>query len=69
MAENRMTHEVLEARMTLAPYHKWLGLSLLAMDDDGIEVGATRFAPSALRLTKPRVFLRKRRGRACLREA
>lgn len=41
MAENKMTFQALEARMTLAPYHKWLGLRLLAMDEDGIEVGVT----------------------------
>lgn len=41
MAENKMTFEALEARMTLAPYHKWLGLKLLAMDEDGITVGVT----------------------------
>lgn len=41
MAENRMTFEELEARMTVAPFHRWLGLKLLSMDDGGIQVAVT----------------------------
>jgi uncharacterized protein (TIGR00369 family) len=41
MSENKMTHAELEERLTVAPFHKWLGLKLLSMDEDGIKVGVT----------------------------
>jgi uncharacterized protein (TIGR00369 family) len=41
MIENKMTHDELEKRLTAAPFHRWLGLKLLSMDEDGIKVGVT----------------------------
>ena len=41
MAENKMTHAELEKRITVAPFHKWLGLKLLEIDENGIKVGVT----------------------------
>ncbi|MFP6712055.1 MAG: hypothetical protein VB913_10230, partial [Rhodospirillales bacterium] len=38
MAENKLTQEELQERITSAPFHKWLGLNVVAMDEDGIEV-------------------------------
>ncbi|MBM3526560.1 MAG: PaaI family thioesterase [Alphaproteobacteria bacterium] len=36
-----LTFEQVEALVTRAPYHKWLGLKLVAVHDDGIEIKAT----------------------------
>ena len=38
MAENKMTKAELQERITLAPFHKWLGLELVEMSEDGIEL-------------------------------
>ena len=38
MAKNKMTETELRDRITLAPYHKWLGVDLVEMNDDGIKV-------------------------------
>ena len=38
MAENKMTEEALRERITLAPFHKWLGLNLAELTEDGIKV-------------------------------
>ncbi len=38
MPENKMSREELAERMTVAPYHKWLGVELTGYDEDGIEV-------------------------------
>ncbi len=38
MTENKLTQAQLGERITLAPFHQWLGLSLLEMTDDGIKV-------------------------------
>ena len=38
MAENKMTEAELQERITLAPFHKWLGLKLVEMTEDGIKV-------------------------------
>ncbi len=38
MAENKLTKEELQERITLAPFHKWLGLNVVEMNDDGIIV-------------------------------
>lgn len=31
----------LEARLRAAPFHEWLGLRVLGVDDDGLRIGAT----------------------------
>ena len=36
-----LTLEQVEALVTRAPYHKWLGLKVIAVHDDGIEIKAT----------------------------
>jgi uncharacterized protein (TIGR00369 family) len=36
-----MTPETVEAMLTRGPYHQWLGLKVLRVDDDGIELKAT----------------------------
>jgi uncharacterized protein (TIGR00369 family) len=36
-----LTFAQIEALVTRAPYHKWLGLKLVAVHDDGIEIKAT----------------------------
>ena len=36
-----LTLEQIEAIVTRAPYHKWLGLKVIAVHDDGIELKAT----------------------------
>ncbi len=38
MAKNKMTQAQLRDRITLAPYHKWLGVNLVEMTEDGIKV-------------------------------
>lgn len=38
VAENKMTEAELRERITLAPFHKWLGLDLVELDDDGIKL-------------------------------
>jgi len=38
MPENKMTQAELAERLTVAPFHKWLGLELTAMDEDGITI-------------------------------
>jgi uncharacterized protein (TIGR00369 family) len=37
----QLTLEQVEAIVTRAPYHKWLGLKVIAVHDDGIELKAT----------------------------
>ncbi len=36
-----MTPERVQQLITRAPYHRWLGLKVVAVDDDGIELKAT----------------------------
>ena len=36
-----LTPEQIEEVLTRAPYHKWLGLKVIAVEDDGIELKAT----------------------------
>jgi len=36
-----ITLERVQELVTRAPYHKWLGLKVIAVDDDGIELKAT----------------------------
>ena len=38
MLENKMSREELSERITLAPFHQWLGLKLSYMDEEGIEL-------------------------------
>ena len=38
---SELTLEQVEALVTRAPYHKWLGLKVIAVHDDGIEIKAT----------------------------
>ncbi len=38
MSENKMTFEALHERMLKAPFHRWLGLELKELNDDGIKV-------------------------------
>ncbi len=38
MPENKLTEAELGERITRAPFHQWLGLSLKEMTDDGIKV-------------------------------
>ena len=37
---NNITVEQVQALITRAPYHQWLGLTVLAVSDDGIELKA-----------------------------
>ena len=37
----QLTLEQVQALVTRAPYHQWLGLKVIAVDDDGIEITAT----------------------------
>ena len=37
----KLTLEEVQAKVTRAPYHQWLGLKVLALHDDGIEIKAT----------------------------
>ena len=36
-----MTRDDLEARLRVAPFHQWLDLKVLSMDEDGVEFGAS----------------------------
>ena len=36
-----LTLEQVQELVTRAPYHKWLGLKVVAVHDDGIEIKAT----------------------------
>ena len=36
-----MTVERVQALITRGPYHQWLGLKVIAVHDDGIEINAT----------------------------
>jgi len=36
-----LTLEQVQALVTRAPFHQWLGLKVIAVDDDGIEIKAT----------------------------
>ena len=38
MAENKMTKEELQERISLAPFHQWLGLKVVEMNEDGIKL-------------------------------
>ena len=38
MAENKLTKEELQERITLAPFHKWLGLNVVEMNEGGIVI-------------------------------
>lgn len=38
MPENKMSRDDLAARITVAPFHQWLGVELTGYDEDGIEV-------------------------------
>lgn len=38
MAENQMTKAELQERITLAPFHKWLGLDVVELSEDGIKL-------------------------------
>lgn len=40
MSENKMSRDELAARITVAPFHQWLGLELTGMDEKGIELTA-----------------------------
>jgi uncharacterized protein (TIGR00369 family) len=37
---NDLTHEDVQALITRAPFHRWLGLTVTAVHDDGIELTA-----------------------------
>jgi uncharacterized protein (TIGR00369 family) len=37
---NDLTLDQVQALITRGPYHQWLGLTVLALHDDGIEIGA-----------------------------
>lgn len=41
MSEGRITVEALQERITRAPYHQWLGLKVLSIERDAVEVRAT----------------------------
>lgn len=41
MAEARFTMESLEQRLAVGPFNRWLGFSVLKMDDSGLELKAT----------------------------
>ncbi len=38
MAENKMTLEELQERITQAPFHQWLGLRVTEVTEDGIQI-------------------------------
>ena len=38
MAENKLTKEELQERISLAPFHQWLGLKVVEMNEDGIKL-------------------------------
>ena len=39
MAENVVTADKLEARLTANPFNAWMGLRLIALDEDGLRLG------------------------------
>ncbi len=39
MAENVVTADKLEARLTANPFNAWMGLHLIALDEDGLRLG------------------------------
>ncbi len=41
MAENQMTKAELQERITLAPFHNWLGLKVVEMNEDENKVSVT----------------------------
>lgn len=41
MPENKLTAEQLNEILTRGPYHQWLGLTLVALEEDAIEIGVT----------------------------
>ena len=41
MSEVRITVEALQERIARAPYHRWLGLEVLSVEPDAVEVRAT----------------------------
>ena len=41
MSEEKPTIETVQAMIERGPYHKWLGLKVTALQDDGIEIKAT----------------------------
>jgi len=41
MSDVRITVEALQARITRAPYHQWLGLKVLSVAPDAVELRAT----------------------------
>jgi len=38
MPENKMSFDELAQRLTVAPFHQWMGLKLVAMDEDEIVI-------------------------------
>ena len=38
MAENKMTRDELQERITLAPFHQWLDIRVSEVNDDGIRI-------------------------------
>ena len=41
MTDDKLTREKVEEMILRAPYHRWLGLKVTALHDDGIELAAT----------------------------
>jgi len=41
MAENVVSLEDLQARLTANPFNAWMGLGIIALDEDRIEIGMT----------------------------
>ena len=41
MADEKLTIEQVQALVGRAPYHQWLGLKVMSVDEDGIEIKAT----------------------------
>ena len=41
MPDNVMNEADLEARLLEAPFNRWMGLSLLALEDEAVEIGLT----------------------------
>ena len=41
MSEPKVTVEALQERIARAPYHRWLGLEVLSVEPDAVEVRAT----------------------------
>ncbi|MGY8998941.1 MAG: PaaI family thioesterase [Rhodospirillales bacterium] len=38
MSENKLSKEELQERITLAPFHRWLGLNVVDMNEDSIKL-------------------------------